>query len=137
MPNKCTVCGKIHPDDAKYLMEGCDKCGSKFFFYVRKDRLKQAEEDIKQLSRREIREIEDDIRYIVPEDVKKDETVILDVEAIRVIKPGKYQIDVTNLFTQRPIVIRVGPGKYEIDLSTMMTKLKKRMSAKPDSEKDI
>jgi len=129
MPNKCTVCGKVHPDGAKYLVNGCDKCGSKFFFYVRKEALKEAENDIKQLSREELKEIEEDIRYIIPEDVKKDETVILDVEAIRVIKPGKYRIDVTNLFTQRPIVIRIGPGKYELDLSTLMTRLKKRATS--------
>ncbi|MFQ5647730.1 MAG: Zn-ribbon domain-containing protein [Candidatus Aenigmatarchaeota archaeon] len=134
MPNKCTVCGKVHPDDAKYLVKGCDKCGSKFFFYVRKEMLERAEEDIKQLSTQELREIEDDIRYIVPEDVKKEDTVILDVEAIRVIKPGKYRIDVTNLFTQRPIVIRVGPGKYELDLSTLMTRLRR---SRPEGAENI
>ncbi len=130
MPNKCTKCGKIHPDDAPYLLEeGCDRCGSRFFFYVKESALKQAEEDIKKLSRKEIEEIEKDIREIVSEverPVEEDETVILDVEAIRVIKPGKYRIDVTNLFTQRPIVIRIGPGKYEIDLTTIMGRLKKR-----------
>lgn len=128
MPNKCTKCGKIHPDDATYLLEkGCDRCGSRFFFYIREDALKKAEEDIKKLSKKEIKEIEKDIRYIVSEadkPIEGDDTVILDVEAIRVIKPGKYHIDVTSLFRQRPIVIRVGPGKYEIDLSTIMENLK-------------
>lgn len=130
MPNKCTKCGKIHPDDAPYLLEeGCDKCGSRFFFYVREESLKQAESDIKKLTTREIEEIEKDIRDIVSEvekPVEEEETVILDVEAIRVIKPGKYRIDVTNLFNQRPIVIRVGPGKYEIDLTTMMSHFRRR-----------
>lgn len=132
MPNKCTKCGKIHPDDASYLLEeGCDKCGSRFFFYVRQDALKQAEEDIKKLTTKEIEEIEHDIRDIVSEvekPVEEDETVILDVEAIRVIKPGKYYIDVTKLFMQRPIVIRVGPGRYEIDLTTVMSYFKKKGS---------
>lgn len=130
MPNKCTKCGKIHPDDASYLLEeGCDNCGSRFFFYVRKEALKQAEEDIKKLTTKEIEEIEHDIRDIVSEvekPVDEDETVILDVEAIRVIKPGKYHIDVTKLFMQRPIVIRVGPGRYEIDLTTVMSYFKKK-----------
>jgi predicted nucleic acid-binding Zn-ribbon protein len=130
MPNKCTKCGKIHPDDANYLLEdGCDNCGSRFFFYVRDEALKQAEEDIKKLSRKEIEEIEQDIRDIVSEveePIDEDETVILDVEAIRIIKPGKYHIDVTKLFIQRPIVIRVGPGKYEIDLTTIMDRFRKK-----------
>ena len=136
MPNKCTVCGKVHEDNAKYLMKGCDKCGSKFFFYVRKESLQRAEEDIKKLSKQEIEEIEHDIRDIIPEDVKEDETVILDVEAIRVIRPGKYRIDVTNLFSQRPLVIRVGPGKYELDLTTLMTKFRDKFTA-GGREKDI
>ena len=130
MPNKCTKCGKIHSDDAPYLLEGgCDKCGSRFFFYVREDALKEAEEDIKKLTKTEIDEIEKDIREIVSEvekPVEEDETVILDVEAIRVIKPGKYHIDVTKLFMQRPIVIRIGPGKYEIDLTTIMGRFRKK-----------
>jgi len=129
MPNKCTGCGKVHPDDAPYLLKGCDKCGSKFFFYVREDNLKQAEKDIRMLTRKDVKEIEEDVRFIIPEGrIKKDETVVLDVEAIRVIKPGKYKIDVTNLFLQKPIVIRVGSGKYELDLSTLMTKIKSHVT---------
>lgn len=129
MPNKCTKCGKIHPDDSPTLLKGCDECGSKFFFYIRPEALEQAEREIESITPKEMEEIERDIREIVSEEagkVKEDETVVLDVEAIRVIKPGKYMIDVTNLFTQRPIVIRVGPGKYELDLSTLMSRLKKK-----------
>jgi predicted nucleic acid-binding Zn-ribbon protein len=135
MPNKCTGCGKVHPDDAPYLLKGCDKCSSKFFFYVREESLNRAEKDINKLSKKDMKEIEDDIRFIIPEGrAGKDETVVLDVEAIRVIKPGKYKIDVTNLFMQRPIVIRVGSGKYELDLSTLLTKIKSHI---PSSEKSI
>jgi predicted nucleic acid-binding Zn-ribbon protein len=106
-------------------MEGCDKCGNKFFFYVRETEVKRAEEDIKKLSKKEIEEIESDIRDIIGSKAKN-EAVVLDVEAIRVIKPGKYQIDVTTLFNQIPIVIRVGSGRYELDLSTIMKKMEQR-----------
>ncbi len=129
MPNKCTMCGKVHPDDAKYLLDGCDKCGSKFFFYVREESLQKAEEGIAKLTKKDIEEIEDDIRHIIPKGVKKDETVILDIEAINIIKPGKYEIDVTNLFTQKPIIIRAGSGKYEIDLSTLLGKWKEMLAS--------
>lgn len=127
MPDKCTKCGKIHPDDAPYLIKGCDKCGGKFFFYVRPELLEEAEQEVSALSRKDMKEIEDDIRDIVSGDgIKKDDTVVLDLEAIRVIRPGKYRIDVTNLFNQKPIVVRVGAGRYEIDLSTLMTKISKK-----------
>jgi predicted nucleic acid-binding Zn-ribbon protein len=134
MPNKCTRCGKIFTDDAPNLMTGCDSCGSKFFFYIRQEALKDADKELMDLKPKEIDEIEKDIRDIIPRDVEKDETVVLDLEAIRVIKPGKYRIDVSNLFTQRPIVIRVGPGRYELDLSTMMSKFRDKISGKsPES----
>jgi predicted nucleic acid-binding Zn-ribbon protein len=124
------MCGKVHPDDAKYLLEGCDKCGNKFFFYVREEHLKQVEEDTKDLTRSEVQEIEADVRDIIPEEAQKDETVVLDLEAIRIIKPGKYRIDVTTLFRQRPVVIRVGSGRYEIDLSTIKKKWKGKIVRK-------
>lgn len=127
MPNKCAKCGKIHPDDAEYLLRGCDECGSKFFFYVRKEVLESVEKEIDELTPKEVAEIEQDIREIIePERLEKDETVVLDLEAIRVVKPGKYIIDVANLFTQKPIVIRAGPGKYELDLSVLLARLKKK-----------
>jgi predicted nucleic acid-binding Zn-ribbon protein len=125
MPNKCTCCGKVHPDDANYLIQGCDQCGCKFFFYVKEENLKQATEELQQLSAPEVQEIESDVREILPE-ASKEETVVLDIEAIRIIKPGKYEIDVTNLFNQGPLVIKVGSGKYEIDLSTMMHKWREK-----------
>jgi len=127
MPNKCTMCGKIHPDDAKYLLEGCNQCGNKFFFYVREEHVEQMENDTADLTRTEVKEIEEDVRDIIPEEAKKDETVVLDLEAIRIIKPGKYMIDVTTLFNQRPVVIRVGTGRYEIDLSTIKKKWRDKM----------
>lgn len=127
MPNKCAKCGKIHPDDAEYLLKGCDECGSKFFFYVRKEVLESVNKEIDKLTPKEVAEIEQDIREIIePEKLEKDETVVLDLEAIRVVKPGKYMIDVANLFTQKPIVIRAGPGKYELDLSVLLARLKKK-----------
>jgi len=131
MPSRCTKCGKMHPDDARYLLEkGCDGCGSRFFFFIKDSALDQAEREIIRLSRQEIGEMEKDVRGIVAEfegeEPEDDETVILDFEAVHVIKPGKYRIDLTNLFSQRPIVIRVGAGRYKIDLATMMDKMKKR-----------
>lgn len=127
MPNKCARCGKIHPDDADYLLKGCNECGSKFFFYVRQEVMKTVEREIDRLSPKEIEEIERDVRDIIePEHIEKDETVVLDLEAIRVVRPGKYVIDVANLFTQKPIVIRSSPGKYELDLSVLLSRFKKK-----------
>lgn len=121
MPNKCTSCGKIHADDAPYLLSGCNVCGSKFFFYVREEALQHIEKEVEKLTKEDIKEIEEDVREIAGEN---EETVILDLEAIRVISPGKYIIDVTNLFHQKPLVIRTGEGRYKLDLSTIMARKK-------------
>lgn len=120
MPNKCVKCGKLHADEAEYLLNGCDACGSRFFFYVRKESLAKVEKAVEKLTEKEVQEIEQDVRDILPKEYKKDETVVLDIEAIRVVKPGKYEIDVTNLFNQKPVVIKIGVGKYKLDLTTLM-----------------
>ncbi len=127
MPNKCTKCGKMHADDAPYLLStGCDACGGRFFFFVREELINEVDKEVSQISKKEMKEIERDIREIIPvKEKSEDKTVVLDIEAIRVIKPGKYHIDVTTLFNQRPVIVRVGTGKYEIDLSTMAARLKK------------
>ena len=121
MPNKCTQCGAIHPDDAPYLLEGCNECGSRFFFYVREEALKQIDKEVEKITKQEMKEIEEDVREIAG---TEDDTIILDLEAIRVVKPGKYRIDVVNLFNQKPLVIRTGEGKYKLDLSTLMSRRK-------------
>jgi len=122
MPNKCTNCGTIHPDDADYLLEGCNECGSKFFFYVRQDVLDRVDKQVEQISKEEIVEIEKDVRDIAG---VEEETIILDLEAVRVVRPGSYEIDVTNLFNQKPIVIRTAEGKYKLDLSVLKVKKSK------------
>ncbi|MCK5698299.1 MAG: hypothetical protein KAH93_00475 [Candidatus Aenigmarchaeota archaeon] len=128
MPNKCTHCGKIHPDEADYLLEGCDECGSKFFFYIKEDNLKKAEETVKKLTKTQLKEIESDVREIISNNEKtstKDDAVALDIEAINIKQPGKYEIDLVNLFNQSPLIIKLGAGKYKIDLSTLKFKWRK------------
>ena len=120
MPNKCISCGKIHPDGADYLLKGCDECGGKFFFYMKEDSLEEVEKDLAHLTKNQIKEMEKDIRSILPDEFEEDKIVILDLESIRVVGPGKYIIDVTNLLNPRPIVIRTAPGKYILDLSSLL-----------------
>jgi len=47
--------------------------------------------------------------------------VILDLESIRVLKPGKFEIDVVNLFSRkRPLIYKLEEGKYIIDLASTL-----------------
>lgn len=125
MPHQCVRCGQMYDDGAKELLAGCSKCQGKFFFYIRKEKLEEQKNIRTELPKAELVNIEKDVRSLMPK-VKHEEPVILDIETIRVITPGKYEIDVSSLMRGNPIIIQVGDGKYYIDLFTAMKpKLKK------------
>ena len=64
------------------------------------------------------KKIEKDVRSILKiEDELK--PVILDLESIRVLKPGKFEIDIVSLMNRRPIVFKLQEGKYLIDLENI------------------
>ena len=121
MPHQCTKCGKIYPAGNKSIIEGCEDCNSHFFFYIRDEQLKKIRENPIELPEKDREKIERDIREMA--NIKDEATpVILDIESIRVISPGKYEIDVVNLFNKdRPIIFKIAEGKYIIDLSMLRT----------------
>jgi predicted nucleic acid-binding Zn-ribbon protein len=64
-------------------------------------------------------QVEKDVREIMGIEEKEDIPVILDLESIRVLKPGKYEIDIVNLFSKkRPLIYKLEEGKYVIDLAS-------------------
>ena len=116
MPHQCVRCGSFHEDGAKELLSGCS-CGSKFFFFMSDKALKKVKKISTELSKEDRLQIEEDIKEIV--DIKKDdEPIILDIESVRVIKPGKYELNLVDLFRGKPVVYKYGNGKYMIDLAS-------------------
>ena len=121
MPHQCVHCGKMYPAGSKEILEGCKDCGGHFFFYIRDEQFKKAKENPLELPQEDKEKIEKDIREMAN---IEDEMVpvILDIESVRVISPGKYEIDVVNLFGKdRPIIFKIEEGKYIIDLTMMRT----------------
>jgi predicted nucleic acid-binding Zn-ribbon protein len=119
MPHQCVRCGKIHDDGSKDLLKGCD-CGGKFFLFIKKDDFegaKTAEQITINLSKEDKAQIEKDVLDLVGEK-ELDKPVILDVESIRVLKPGKFEIDLVDLFKGAPLVYKLEDGKYIIDIAT-------------------
>jgi predicted nucleic acid-binding Zn-ribbon protein len=107
----------MYPDGAKEILKGCE-CGARLFFFIKKKHLEEGKELISNLSDNEKKHIEDDIAeilHIKQED--SDKPVILDIEAIRVMKPGKYELDLVHLFKKDPLIIKLDEGKYMIDLA--------------------
>ena len=124
MPHQCTKCGKVYPDASNELLIGCI-CGSRFFYYIRQEKFEQLQNEkdqiLEELNKVDKEQIEKDIRELTGLDKKPDEPVILDLESVRVIKPGKFEIDIVNLFSKnRPLIYKLEEGKYVIDLASTL-----------------
>ena len=115
MPHQCVRCNKFYEDGAKEILEGCS-CGGRLFFFIRKDRLKQDGVVVQKLSREDKDEIEKDVFDLVGAEIDKEQPVILDFESIRVLKPGKFEVDLVRVFKNDPLIYKLEEGKYMIDL---------------------
>jgi len=64
--------------------------------------------------------IEKDIREMAG--ITDEETpVILDLESVRVLGDGKFEIDLVNVFNKkRPLIYKLEEGKYIIDLASTL-----------------
>ena len=77
--------------------------------------MKKITEDIN-LTIKDKEQIEQDIFDLVGSEIDRDQPVILDLEAIRVLRPGKYELDIVHLFKKEPLIFKLEDGKYMIDL---------------------
>jgi len=116
MPHQCVRCDKIYDDGAKELLSGCS-CGSRFFFFMKKQDIEEVKTLVSNLSQEEKKQIEKDALDLVGE-TKIEKPIILDLESIRILKPGKFEIDLVDLFKGNPLVYKLADGKYVIDLAT-------------------
>jgi predicted nucleic acid-binding Zn-ribbon protein len=95
----------MYKDGAAEILTGCT-CGSHFFYFIRKeyaDKLKSEEiqDKIEEIESYDKKKMERDVRQIIGITEKEDIPVILDLESIRVLAPGKFEIDVVNLLIKR------------------------------------
>ena len=119
MPHQCVHCSKIIDVGSKEILEGCSDCGGKFFFYIRDEQAEKIkaskDEIIPEFNTVDKKKVEEDVRSILK--VEDDEKpVILDLESVRILKPGKFEIDVVSLMNRKPVVFKVSEGKYLIDI---------------------
>ena len=122
MPHQCVHCSKIISVASKELLDGCSECGGHFFFYIREEQLEKLKEEPIEIPEKEKIKVERDIRDMagIPDETTP---VILDIESVRVLGEGKYEIDIVNLFSQKkPVIYKLEEGKYIIDLSSIKVK---------------
>jgi len=127
MAYKCIHCSSVYVDDAPEVISGCAKCKSKFFFYIKDEKLKELIKNNEiELDSDEKKKIEKDVRDIVG--IKDEEVpVFLDFESVRVLKPGKYLIDVQKMFNvNKPRVYKLEDGKYIVDLGSASSGIKQK-----------
>lgn len=126
MPHQCVRCNSFYEDGDEAILKGCS-CGAKLFFFIRKERLeklKQAAEQSPVVNEEERRKIEEDVLDVL--NIKEpDEPVVLDLESVRVLKPGKYELDLVHLFKGEPLIFKLADGKYIIDIAETFRRLKK------------
>ena len=104
----------MYGDGAQEILKGCP-CGGKFFFYIKKEALKKNKPLVK-LSKKQKVQIEKDVYDLIGDHIDKEKPVVLDLEAINILKPGVYELDLVSLFKKRPLIYKLEEGKYVIDL---------------------
>jgi predicted nucleic acid-binding Zn-ribbon protein len=109
----------MYEDGATEVLKGCS-CGSKLFFFIKKEKVEELKNATVNLSETEKKQLEKDVLDIVGErtvDAGPDDVIVLDFESIRALKPGVFELDLVNLFNEKnPLVYKLAEGKYVIDI---------------------
>lgn len=124
MPHQCVKCNTIYDDGAEEIIKGC-VCGGKLFFFVKKEMLDEAKRSVLKLTEEEKKKIEEDVFDIIGSGVEREMPVVLEFEAIKVLKPGSYELDLVNLFKHEPLIYKIEDGKYFIDIVESFDRIRK------------
>ncbi len=127
MPHQCVRCNTFFEDGATEILKGCS-CGGKLFFFIKKEKLDEVKkmQDGLKLTAKDKEQIEQDVFDLVGSEIDKDQPVVLDIESIRVLKPGQYEVDLVHLFKNEPLIFKLEDGKYMIDIAESFDKLRKK-----------
>ena len=124
MPHQCVRCNAFYEDGSAEILKGCT-CGARLFFYIKKKDIEYGKELLTNLTEEDKTNIEKDVAEVLSiREGEPDTPVVLDLESIRVVKPGKFEIDLVHLFKKDPLIIKLEEGKYMIDLPQAFKKAK-------------
>ena len=114
MPHQCLKCEKVYDNSSDVIIKGCTNCGSKLFLFIKK--IPEAQEEI-ELSREQKEIILKEVEGFI--DIKdSDAPIVFKLENVRVLEPGKYEIDINQLMKkEKPLIYKVQDGTYVIDLN--------------------
>lgn len=115
MPHQCVRCNTIYSDGANEILKGC-QCGARLFFYIKKQHLEEGKKLLTNLTPEEKIQVEEDVNELIGLEKEPETPVVLDLESIRILKPGKYELDIVHIFKKDPLIFKLEEGKYMIDL---------------------
>jgi predicted nucleic acid-binding Zn-ribbon protein len=120
-------CNTFYDDGNEAILKGCS-CGAKLFFFIKKERLEKLQKaavEAPPVSVEERKQIEQDVYNVLGVE-EPDEPVVLDIESVRVLKPGKYELDLVQLFKGEPLIFKLADGKYIIDVAETFRRMRKK-----------
>ena len=125
MPHQCVRCGRMYDDGSSEILKGCS-CGAKMFYFIRPEKLKaiQEKQEAEKVTEQEQAQIEKDVYDLIGDEIDTEKPVILDIESIEILKPGKYKLDIVKLFkAKEPLIYKLEDGKYIVDLVESFKKM--------------
>lgn len=113
MPHQCLKCDAVYGNDSDVILKGCTACGNKLFLYIKS--LPKEKEQIEISKEKKdiiLKEVESMVEI---EEIKT--PIVLKLENVRVLEPGKYEIDINQLMKKnKPVIYKIQEGTYVIDL---------------------
>jgi predicted nucleic acid-binding Zn-ribbon protein len=111
----------MYEDGSKEILTGCS-CGGRFFFFMKNKSIEKVKTMAAKLTDNDKKQMEKDAIDLIgdksKDEMAKDAPVVLDVESIRMLKPGHFEIDLVDLFKGEPLVYKLSDGKYVIDIAS-------------------
>ena len=108
MPHRCMNCGILHEDESKELIEGC-QCGSSLFMYESSD------QDTGETEVEQAQEIVEDAVRSGPSDTENVKFKF-NLDSIAVQEEGVYDINISKLLDEVPIIVKKQEGSYHLHL---------------------
>lgn len=142
MPHKCTKCDEMIPNKSEYLLSGCPECNNSSWEYIsltvetneeqnNNEKLKNSQKSISEdksqkeartkfYDAKELPKTENNINEYTNTNKINDITQIKEqlnkqYEGIKIVRNGKYKINLTELYRGNDYIIDIGnDGSYEV-----------------------
>ena len=120
MPHKCTNCEHIFEDGSVDILNGCPNCGWNKFLYVP---AKPVVEDATDADTKDATDAEMQSDKV---EEKKEAVPDMEVESIRILEKGSYELNLESLLEREEIIMSVKEdGRYLVHLPSVFDKGKK------------